>query len=63
MPLYEFECEKCGNKFEEIVFYNEEKKVKCPKCNSKKVKKVISNNFYVIFKGKGFYTTDYKNTN
>ncbi len=40
MPLYEYKCKKCGNSFEELVFGEE--KVKCPKCGSEEVEKLLS---------------------
>ncbi|HEY4716240.1 MAG TPA: zinc ribbon domain-containing protein [bacterium] len=41
MPIYEFECMKCGNKFEELVLGSSNKAV-CSKCSSKKVHKIVS---------------------
>ncbi len=40
MPIYEYKCRKCGHKFEKLVFGEE--KIKCPKCQSGMVKKLIS---------------------
>lgn len=40
MPVFEYKCRKCGHKFEKLVFGQE--KVKCPNCESKDVKKLIS---------------------
>lgn len=40
MPLYEYKCQKCGHKFERLVFGEEE--IKCPKCNTKELKKLFS---------------------
>ena len=40
MPLYEYKCQRCGYRFEKLVFGNEE--IKCPKCKSKDVKKLLS---------------------
>ncbi len=43
MPIYEFKCEECGKSFEELIFKKEdEKKITCPYCGSKKVEKVLS---------------------
>lgn len=42
MPLYEFKCKSCGRQFEELVNNYSAKKVKCPKCKSGKMEKVIS---------------------
>jgi len=40
MPTYEYKCQKCGHKFEKLVFGKE--KIKCPKCQSEMVEKLIS---------------------
>lgn len=42
MPIYEFKCKKCGQKFEDIVFSNDYSKVSCPNCNGKSIEKLIS---------------------
>ena len=43
MPIYEYQCSKCGRAFEELVFSSSEvKDVRCPGCNSKKVSKLMS---------------------
>ena len=61
MPTYEYECEKCGHHFEEFQSITEEPLTKCPKKNCKgKVHRVISPGAGFIFKGTGFYVTDYR---
>ncbi len=42
MPLYEYECKKCGNKFEKLVFSSDSEDVKCPKCKSNETKRILS---------------------
>lgn len=42
MPLFEFVCKKCGNKFEKIVFSINNEEIKCPSCNSKELEKQFS---------------------
>ncbi len=42
MPIYEFFCEKCDHRFEELVLLSDKKKPACPKCGNKKVKKLMS---------------------
>ncbi len=42
MPIFEFQCEDCGEVFEELVLGNNEDKVVCKKCKSSKVKKLVS---------------------
>lgn len=60
MPTYEYKCQKCGNEFEEFQSMTAEAKADCPKCGGH-AKRMISLNSGIIFKGKGFYVTDYKN--
>ncbi|MBN1350827.1 zinc ribbon domain-containing protein [candidate division KSB1 bacterium] len=60
MPTYDYVCEKCGYHFEQFHGINAEKEKICPECGSK-VRQVIGNGGGIIFKGKGFYTTDYAN--
>ncbi|MDD5409588.1 MAG: zinc ribbon domain-containing protein [Candidatus Omnitrophica bacterium] len=62
MPTYEYECLTCKHKFEILQSIKEKPITKCPKC-SNKVKKLISSTGGFIFKGPGFYATDYKKTN
>jgi putative FmdB family regulatory protein len=45
MPIYEFECEKCGETFDALLPVGGEGKATCPKCKSKKVKKLLSSFF------------------
>lgn len=59
MPTYEYECLSCKHKFEVLQSMASKPKDKCPKCG-KKVKKLISSAAGFIFKGSGFYATDYK---
>jgi putative FmdB family regulatory protein len=59
MPTYGYKCEKCGHQFEELQLMNAAPLEKCPECKGK-VKRLIGGGSGVIFKGKGFYSTDYK---
>ena len=59
MPTYFYECGKCGCQFEKFQKMTEDPLKSCPECKGK-VKKLISTGSGVIFKGKGFYQTDYK---
>jgi len=59
MPTYDYECKKCGHKFEAFHSMTAESLKKCPKCNGK-VKRLIGAGAGLIFKGSGFYATDYK---
>ena len=60
MPTYEYECKKCGYKFEEFQSIKAPALKKCQKCKGK-VQRLISGGAGLIFKGSGFYQTDYKN--
>jgi putative FmdB family regulatory protein len=59
MPLYEYECEKCGHRFEKIQKFSDRMVKKCPECGGK-VEQMISAPA-VQFKGSGWYVTDYAN--
>ena len=60
MPNYEYECKGCGHKFEKFQYMTESPIKKCPKCNKNKAKRLISAGSGIIFKGSGFYATDYR---
>jgi putative FmdB family regulatory protein len=57
MPLYEYECEACGNRFERIQKFSDPLVDTCPLCNGH-VKKLLSSPA-IQFKGSGWYITDY----
>jgi putative FmdB family regulatory protein len=57
MPLYEYECKKCGHRFEKIQLYSDKMVKKCPECGGQ-VEQMISAPA-VQFKGTGWYVTDY----
>ncbi len=59
MPTYEYECSACGHRFDAFQKISDAPLSKCPQCG-KKVKRLISAGLGIIFKGSGFYTTDYK---
>ena len=59
MPTYEYECTVCGHHFEAQQHMTDKPLTDCPKCK-KKVKRLISSGGGIIFKGSGFYATDYK---
>lgn len=62
MPTYEYHCRKCGNKFSQFQKITEPVLKNCPKCQGKNcVERLISGGSGLIFKGSGFYITDYKN--
>jgi putative FmdB family regulatory protein len=57
MPLYDYQCQKCGHRFEKIQKFSERIVTKCPECGGR-VERVISAPA-VQFKGSGWYVTDY----
>ena len=59
MPTYESACTKCGHNFEAFQQITAQPLDKCPKCGDK-VKRLISSGAGIIFKGSGFYATDYR---
>ncbi len=59
MPTYEYECLKCGYEFEKFQMMTDEPIKTCPKCK-KSVRRLIGTGGGIIFKGPGFYATDYK---
>jgi putative FmdB family regulatory protein len=61
MPTYEYACSKCGHHFEQFQSMRDEPLRKCPKCHKAALKRLIGGGAGLIFKGSGFYITDYKN--
>jgi len=59
MPTYEYECTHCGHNFEMFQKITDKHIENCPKCKSK-VKRLIGSGSGIIFKGSGFYATDYR---
>lgn len=59
MPTYEYECDKCGTTFERFQRITEDPVKKCPECGGP-VRRLIGAGAGVIFKGSGFYATDYR---
>ncbi len=60
MPTYDYECPKCGYRFEKFQGINDPPVKTCPKCGGRKVKRLIGTGAGIIFKGSGFYATDYR---
>ena len=61
MPTYDYECKKCGHIFEYFQNITDEPIDNCPECKGE-VKRIIGTGAGIIFKGSGFYQTDYKNS-
>ena len=60
MPTYEYECAACQSRFEVFQSITEDPLKRCPDCKSRRVKRLIGAGAGIIFKGSGFYETDYK---
>ena len=63
MPTYDYICENCGHKFEHFQSITAKPLRKCPECKKLKLKKLFGIGAGVIFKGSGFYETDYRSKN
>ena len=61
MPTYNYKCLSCNEKFTVFQSMNDKPISNCQYCSSAKVEKMISSGTGLIFKGSGFYLTDYKN--
>jgi putative FmdB family regulatory protein len=60
MPTYDYECSHCDHTFELFQSISEAPKRKCPACSRLKLKRLIGAGAAVVFKGSGFYQTDYR---
>ncbi len=60
MPTYDYKCDGCGHTFEEFQYFSEEPLKVCPKCGTDKLRRLFGTGAAVIFKGSGFYETDYR---
>jgi putative FmdB family regulatory protein len=62
MPTYQYQCKNCGHDFEEFQSITEPPLAHCPKCTTDNLARVMGTGVNLIFKGSGFYLTDYKKT-
>jgi putative FmdB family regulatory protein len=60
MPTYDYVCTKCGHELEVFQSMKDEPLKKCPKCKKQGLKRLLGGGAGLIFKGSGFYITDYK---
>ena len=60
MPTYDYECDACGHEFELFQGINDPHQRKCPKCGKLKLRRLFGIGAAVVFKGSGFYETDYR---
>lgn len=60
MPTYEYRCNACGSRFEEFQKMSDDPVETCPECGEDEAERLMSAGAGVVFKGSGFYETDYK---
>jgi putative FmdB family regulatory protein len=60
MPTYEYHCDACEHQFDEFQSMSEPPLKKCPKCGKLKLRRLFGTGAAVLFKGSGFYQTDYR---
>lgn len=60
MPTYEYQCKNCGYELQEFQSMKEPPLVHCPNCNTDSLVRAMGGGSGLIFKGSGFYLTDYK---
>jgi putative FmdB family regulatory protein len=60
MPTYDYKCSACGHTFDELQSFSEPPLTKCPKCKKNKLERLFGGGGAIIFKGAGFYETDYR---
>jgi putative FmdB family regulatory protein len=59
MPTYDYACDACEHKFEQWQSFHDEALTKCPQCKKKKLRRLFGGGAAILFKGSGFYETDY----
>ena len=60
MPTYDYKCQACGHSFEELQSFSAPVLTKCPACKKNKLERLFGGGGAIIFKGSGFYETDYR---
>ena len=60
MPTYDYLCENCGHTFEKFQMMSDRVLRTCPECGKKKLRRLIGTGAGILFKGSGFYETDYR---
>jgi putative FmdB family regulatory protein len=60
MPTYEYLCEGCGHRFDEFQSFKDEPLKVCPRCAEEKLRRLFGTGAAILFKGSGFYETDYR---
>ncbi len=59
MPIYTYQCENCGVRFERFQKFSEDPLTQCPECDENALRKVYTP-VGIVFKGSGFYATDHR---
>jgi putative FmdB family regulatory protein len=60
MPTYDYECDGCGHSFELFQSISESPRTDCPECSQPTLRRLFGTGAAVVFKGSGFYQTDYR---
>ncbi len=60
MPTYEYQCDACDHRFDELQSMKDPPLKKCPSCGKLKLRRLFGGGAAIIFKGSGFYETDYR---
>lgn len=60
MPTYDYECDACGHEMEVFQGISDPVKKKCPECGKRKLRRLFGTGAAIVFKGSGFYQTDYR---
>lgn len=62
MPTYEYQCDGCQHNFDEFQSFSDKPLKKCPHCGKLKLRRVFGAGAAILFKGSGFYQTDYRSS-
>jgi putative FmdB family regulatory protein len=60
MPTYEYECDACHHRFDEFQSFKDDPLKTCPKCQQDRLRRLFGTGAAILFKGSGFYETDYR---
>lgn len=60
MPTYDYVCDDCGHRFEELQSFSAEPLKVCPECGKETLRRLFGTGAAILFKGSGFYETDYR---
>lgn len=60
MPTYDYQCDGCGHRFEEMQSFKDDPLKTCPECKEDHLRRLFGTGAAILFKGSGFYETDYR---